>query len=298
MRLLAIAFVLSGVAVTPARAADAPLWTAAIAANATRTEGQDGADDQTSRSGSLSLTRHFAGFEIGGSIGASGDDTEVPQVVTVVSASSFNGALWWGSTLGPVDVQLTGTFGREDLDTSLVRAARLSTASRLPATFQAATLSVAGSRKTQGLTLDVSHTFGDVLLVTPFASLGVDRTTTDVNAALSQSKAPGASTSDSEEGVTGVLGATLARKLGANATLSFSAALNATDNAAARTLQASSGRVSSHGQNGAGAEQWGDFGAGLNLQVTPTVSVGVSLNGTAGREQNDLGGGVSLSKSF
>lgn len=296
MKRLASAFVFVGLGAAPAFAQETPAWTASISIDASRTDGQDGGDDQTSRSGVFSLSRQFDAFELGGSMGASSDDANLPEAITALSATSFNGALWWGTTLNGVDVRLSGSIGRQDLDASLVSAAQTGAKSRLPASFRTATVSLGGERKTQGVALEVSHTFGEGNSVTPFASIGVDRTTTEVNAAVAS--AGSTLVSDSEEGVTGALGVSFAHDIGERATLSFSAAANATDNAAARTLSRTGGGLTQRGQGEDGGEQWAEFGAGLNLRATPSVSVGLNISGTAGREENDLVGGVSLSKSF
>lgn len=298
MKRIAATIVLVGLGGAPAIAEETPVWTASASIDTSRTEGQGGEDEQSSQSGAFSLSRQFETFELGGSIGGSGDDTKIPEGAAVLSASSFNGALWWGSNFGPLDVRLAGSFGRQDLDAGVINSAQTGSRSRLPASFRAATVYVEGGRKTLGVAIDVSHTFTGAVSVTPYASVGVDRTKTKVSAALDPARSSAVEVSDSEEGVTGAFGVILGRDLGERATLSFSAAANATDNAAARTLSRSGEGLTQRGQSQSGAEQWAGFGVGLNLQATPSVALGFNISGTAGREEDDFVGGLSVSRSF
>lgn len=285
-----------------AQDAAASKWAASVSATAVGTQSDVG-EDATGFSGSVSLERAFANSSFGVSLGIAEGEDDVPAALTISDTSAFDAAAWIGFATGPLDIEFGAAYGKQNLDGSAQApstAALGQRASRLPAQLRGTTLSVDGDRTSTGVSFAMSRTFGDLVKVTPSLAVGYSRTETEGTALSANASDPIGSLSDTQEGTTGSLGVSLSRALSESADWTLGFAALATDNAAAETLitgRAADGPVR-RVQAGEGGEEWAELNGELGFDLGSGARLGLSIGGTIGREQEDVIGGVSLSRRF
>jgi hypothetical protein len=257
-------------------AAAAQDWTASLSAGASQADGDSA---PLIGSGAASLERRFERTWIGGALGVSGGETNVPEIDAAIDQVGVFASLWWGTALGAYDIVIGADYTDEQLDGSFAAGA--------------ADIAVDGEAQTVGVSVSIERTLGDARTLTPSLTLSYSQTEADFTLETATASALVARTASGL-----ALGARVdgAAPIAARARAVGGLAFIAAENAAAQSTVRAGGQARQ--RQGEGAAQWGEAYVGLEVDVSEAALVSASVGSTVGREQEEAFGALSLTWRF
>jgi hypothetical protein len=260
-------------------AAAAQSWTVTASASGSQA---DGDESPFYGGGGLSIERSFDTTWVGGALGFTGGDANVPELDASIDQNSIDASVWWGASLGDYDLTLGVNYTRQELDGAFA--------------LLGANIDVDGDTTSTGVAATLARTFGDEATLTPSLALGYSNTETD----LTYTAGGGGSldVSESADGFGGAVRLDGAAPIGDRVVLLGGLAFVATDNASAQTYAGGGERSWSRQRDDEGSASWGEVNVGLELELTESSFLSGSLGSTIGRDQEETFGSLSLSWSF
>jgi hypothetical protein len=275
-----------------AYAQDAPErpWILSLSASGSQADGDAG---ETFRTGNASLERQFRGFRLGASIGGSGSEVAVPELVAVADASSIQGALWWGVDVGGANLTLALGNGRQSVDGEVTPAATA------PPAIRNRTGAVEGDVTTTNITGTLSRSFGEHMTWAPYGTISYSETKTDVRFVGQGAAAPRLVVSRTNSGVSGGVGLDVSYPAGLLFDLVGGVGvLAAEDGASTFYTQRRSGGFQPSAQQADGSIQWSEVYAGFNAHMGDSATLAVSFGTTLGLDQDELFTSIQMNFAF
>jgi hypothetical protein len=263
-------------------------WTASLSVSGASADGDASGEF---RNASLSLERRFAGAWLGASIGASGGDILIPEFVSVIDASSLQGALWWGVDLGGFNLTASAGHGRQSLEAGLTPPARA------PAQIRNRQGEVDGEITTTSIGLTLSAQFGEGLLWSPYATLTHTESETDVSFEGSGGARLGVSRTQS--GLSGGVGVDLSLPASPSVdVLGGVGVLAAEDGSSLVYTRLRPGGFQPSTAQGEGGVEWAEIYAGARFALGGGASLSGTLGTTLGLDRDEAFASAGLSWTF
>jgi hypothetical protein len=271
--------------------ADEPQWTLSLAGDYSSIP--DAEPDLDSTGTGLGLSWRSDGLTLGGSLSALKASTLPPEFATASDGEGVSGSAFVAWSAGEYDLDLAASFAQQTLDgVGRIR-------DDAPPAFAGRDVTVDGETNSYSISFGAGRTFAfDTSWATPHVRLSWDQSTGETVATLAGGTGSGLRSNTDASGVSVTAGVEAGTSLASwlDAFIDVSGVFSASEQAKVFGARGGAVRPAS-GEPEEGAA-WAEISAGFTIYAPAGVSLGLVAGGSLGREQDDLFGGVSLSRSF